>query len=330
MIPRPTAIAEADWTRATAVLADAGSVALSCHLGPDGDALGSMLALGLALRARGAEAVASWGSEPFALPKQYAFLPGLDLVVPPGRFPASPDVLVTFDAGSAERLGTLEPNAGAARCLVVVDHHASTQPFGHVNLIDPAAAASAVIAYELIGRLGLEIDRDVATCLYTGIVTDTGRFQYRNTTPVVHAIAGDLLARGVAHDEVTRVIYDTHPIGFLRLASEVLERLRYRPEANMVWSYFTQADLARHGIGIEDTDALIDLVRTADVADVAALLKESPDGRYKVSMRSKGASDVGALCESFGGGGHALAAGFTANGRDPAETIEEIVRALRR
>lgn len=322
-------IAPEVWTAAIAAIDGAPTVALSCHEGPDGDALGSMLAFGLALRARGVEVVASW-SEPFVLPRHYAFLPGLDLVVPPSEFPPAPDLAVVFDAGSFRRFGSLEPNLRAARQLVVVDHHASSERCGHVNVIDAESAASAVLVYELLGRLGARIDRDVATCLYTGIVTDTGRFQYRNTTPALHLIVADLLARGVEHDAVAREIYDTHPVGYLKLAGVALERLRLRDEASLVWTWVTLRDLQENEIQIEDIEALIDLVRSVDAADVAVLMKEQLDGRYKVSMRSKGGSNVAALCEGFGGGGHPLAAGFTSANGDRESTIDRIVAALSR
>ena len=315
------------WDDAIAAIEGARSVALACHLGPDGDALGSMLALGLALRARGTAVVASWGSEPFEAPKQYAFMPGQDLLVPPQQFPAAPELMVTFDAGSLARLGTLEPNGRAARTLVVVDHHASNDQFGAINLVDPHAAASAVLVYELLKKMNVALDADVATCLYTGLVTDTGRFQYSNTTPEVHAMAADLIAAGAPHSMITDVVYNTHPVGYLKLASRALERLAVRD--GMVWTWVTQADLDENAVAMEDIEALIDLVRTADGADVAAVLKQQDDGRYRVSMRSRGKTNVGAVCESFGGGGHALAAGFTSENGDPQATIDAIAGALR-
>jgi phosphoesterase RecJ-like protein len=318
-------IARETWDEAVAAIGAAPRIALACHLGPDGDALGSMLALTIALHARGIETVASW-SEPFGVPKQYAFLPRQELCRPPAEFPEAPELMITFDAGSIERLGTLEPNARAAKQLVVVDHHASNDHFGTTNLIDAKAAASAVLTYELLHRLGVEIDRDIATCLYTGLVTDTGRFQYRNTTEEVHRIAGDLIARGVPHDDISRTIYDTHPLGYLKLAGIALERIRVSD--GIAWTWVTQRDMDANAVGQEDIEGLIDLVRTVDSADVAAVLKEQPDGHYKVSMRSKGASNVGAVCEAFGGGGHALAAGFTSRNGDPDATISEIAAAL--
>jgi phosphoesterase RecJ-like protein len=178
----------------------------------------------------------------------------------------------------------------------------------------------------LLHRLDIEVDRDIATCLYTGLVTDTGRFQYRNTTKSVHDIAGDLIARGAPHDEISRIIYDTHPVGFLKLAARALERLEIRD--GIAWTFVTMRDMRENHVEVEDIESLIDLVRTADSADVAAVLKEQEDGRYKVSMRSKGATNIGAVCESFGGGGHALAAGFTSRNGDPSATIDEISAAI--
>lgn len=322
-------INEREWAQALAAIADVETVALACHLGPDGDALGSLLALTIALRDLGNKTVASWGSDPFAVPRHYTYLPKLDLLSPPSEVPAEPDLMITFDAGSFERLGSLEANARAARRLLVIDHHISNERFGSINLVDPDAAASAVIVFDLLRRMGVGLDADIATCLYTGIVTDTGRFQYRNTTPEVHRITAELLAAGAPHVEITETIYNTHPVGYLRLAATALEKLQVLADAGVVWTWVTTQDLERSRVGLEDIEALIDLVRTVDVADVAVVLKQQSDGRYRVSMRSKGASDVGAVASKFGGGGHALAAGFTSTDGDPSATIDEIVAALR-
>jgi phosphoesterase RecJ-like protein len=322
-------ISEGEWERALGAIRDASHIALACHLGPDGDALGSLLALTIALEEAGRQTVASWGSEPFAVPTQYAFLPRQELLQPAEAFPAAPELMITFDAGSFERLGTLETNARASGRLLVVDHHVSNEHFGTINLIDDAAAASAMIVFELLQRMRVPIDKDIATCLYTGLVTDTGRFQYRNTTPQVHQVAAELLAAGAPHDEITQTIYNTHPIGYLRVAAAALERLRFRPDDGLVWTWVTQADMTEHAVGQDEIEALIDVVRTTDVADVAVVLKEQPDGRFRVSMRSKGGSDVGRACARFGGGGHMLAAGFTSQNGDPHAIIAEIATALR-
>lgn len=315
------------WDRAREVLVRAPRVALACHLGPDGDALGSMLALALLLRRAGAEVAPSFADEPFVVPRQYSFLPGQDLLVAPREFPPDPEVLVTFDCGSADRLGSLEENAKRAGTVIVVDHHAMGAPFGDVRLVDPAAAASAVIVYDLAARMELALDRDSAACLYTGIVTDTGSFKYRNTTPEIHRIAADLLSYGIPHDDIVREVYDTHPLGFLRVAALALGRAEVTD--GVVWTWVDQDDLARAGIGLTDTEALIDWLRTADTADVACVLKQLEDGRYKVSLRSKGGTNVGAVAEALGGGGHALAAGYTSAATEPRAAVTEVLERLR-
>jgi len=323
-------IPEREWKEALAAITEAPRIALACHLGPDGDALGSLLAMTMALGGAGHETVASWGSDPFSVPPHYKYLPGLDLLSPPSSFPMAPELMITFDAGSLERLGSLEPNARAAGKLIVIDHHVSNDHFGTINLIDGEAAASAVIVFELLKRMNAKITKDIASCLYTGVVTDTGRFQYKNTTPEVHRIAAELIAAGAPHVDITQTIYNTHPVGYLRLAAAALEKLEIRDDASMVWTWVTTEDLDRAQVSLEDIEALIDLVRTADVADVAVVLKQQSDGRYRVSMRSKGAADVGSVATRFGGGGHALAAGFTTKNGDPRATIEEIASALHR
>jgi phosphoesterase RecJ-like protein len=322
-------IAPESMRAAVEAISRESEIVLACHQGPDGDALGSMQALALALRARGVKAIASWGSDPFVLPKHYAFMPGLEGLTEPSAVPAAPGLMVTFDCGSFERLGTLEPNARAARELVVVDHHVSNDSFGTINLVDPNVAASAVVVYRLLEALGAPLDHDIAVCLYTGILTDTGCFKYRNTTPEIHDIAGNLLSYGIPHDDIARIVYDTHPVGYLKLLGRALDRAEVISDAGMIWTWVTREDLESNRLDMEDTEGVIDAVRTADTAEVACVLKELRDGAYKVSMRSKGGVNVGAICEAFGGGGHAFAAGFTANGADPRATAESVADALR-
>lgn len=322
-----TTITDDVWREAVAAIETAPDVALACHVGPDGDALGSMLALGMLLRSSGKHTTLSWG-EPFIVPKHYAFLPGLELATPPGDFPAAPDLMVTFDAGSFDRLGSLEANARAAKRLLVIDHHASNSCFGSINLVDPEAAASAVIVWQLAKRLGGTFDRDTATCIWTGLVTDTGSFKYRNTTAAIHDMAAELMRFGVEHDSIAREVFDTHPFAYLKLAAIALERAELAPGAGIVWTWITQKDLEEHRLDVEDTEALIDVVRTAAEAEVACVLKEMPDGRYKVSMRSKGGVDVGRVAERMGGGGHPFAAGFTTPDGDPRASVARVAEYL--
>ena len=324
-----------DWSAALAALRGSLEVALLCHVGPDGDALGSMLGLGAALRANGSRVVASFGTstgEPFAVPSSYEFLPALDLLVKPEDFPAAPELLVTFDTGSLDRLGSLADRVAAAGTSLVVDHHTTNTRFGDINLVDTGAAATAVVVAEILDRLGLPITAEVAAPLYTGLVTDTGSFKYVATTPSVHELAARLLATGIRHDLISRAIWDTASLGYVRLLGDVCSRTQLDPTAagrlGLVWTTIQAGDLERHGLALADVEGVIDVVRTAQEAEVAAVLKGDPDSAaVRVSLRSKGLVDLGAMCVPLGGGGHRYAAGFTSYD-DLDVTLDRLREAL--
>ncbi|MFN2626911.1 MAG: bifunctional oligoribonuclease/PAP phosphatase NrnA [Mycobacteriales bacterium] len=308
-----TQIDDAAWHRAAEAIESAESIALACHVGPDGDALGSMLALGLGLRGLGKAVVASWGSEPFEVPAMYSFLPGQELLVPVAEFPPAPTLLVTFDTGSLDRLGALAPHAEKAERVVVVDHHASNTGYGDLHLVDSSAAASAVVVEELLRRLGAPLTPEIATCLYTGLTTDTGSFKFSATTPAVHELAARLLATGIAHDEISRTVWDTNRFNYLRLLGELLERTRLERPYGLVWTVVFADDLDAFGVRMDEIEGVIDVIRTTAESEVAVVFKQEPDRRWAVSMRSKGRVDVGAIAVGNGGGGHRFAAGFTSD-----------------
>jgi len=315
---------EAALARAAKAIDGAAAIALACHVGPDGDALGSMLALHHVLRAAGRHSVASFPA-PFVVAPHYRELPGLDLLTPPTEFPAVPDVMVTFDCGSVGRLGELEPAAEAARELVVIDHHASNDRYGTINVIDPQAAASGVLVRRLIAELGLPLDRDAAVCLYAALVCDTGRFQYDTTTPEVFEMARELVSFDVPVSRLSRTLFEEHRFAYLRLVGDALSRAELVPEQRFVWTAVTQADLARYGVTLEEVEGLIDIVRRTAEAEVSCVLKEEADGAVRVSLRSLGAVDVRRIAEAEGGGGHQFAAGFTST--DPIAAVVARIRA---
>jgi bifunctional oligoribonuclease and PAP phosphatase NrnA len=336
--PRPAPEFEAEWARAVKALTAATEICLACHIRPDADALGSMLAVAHALRdcLPRTTVIASFGDRPFEVPRILRFLPGASLpcaglLRPPEQVPARPQVMVTFDAASPDRLGLLEANAQAAGELIVLDHHASNPGFGTVHLVDPAAAATAVLAFELTDRLGAPLSSEIAHCLYAGLVTDTGSFKYSATTPGVHEMAARLLAAGVDPEAVAHELWDRAPFGYLGMLAAALGRaVLERGEDGrdgLVWTTVTRADRAAFGLPLDAAESVIDVVRRTDEADVAAVLKESDDGQWQVSVRSKGRTDVGRVCVALGGGGHARAAGFTACGT-AAETIMAVRRQL--
>jgi phosphoesterase RecJ-like protein len=315
--------------RAAEILSGADEVALACHVNPDADALGSMLGLSNYLRSRGTRTVCSYGNEPLDLPRWVSLLPGHDHLVPPSASPAEPAVMVTCDCASFDRLGVLGASASRAGELIWIDHHRSNEGYGTVRLVDPDASSTCEMVYRLIETMGGDFDRDVAVCLYAGLVTDTGRFQYQATTPETLRVAARLREHDFDHAALVRAMYEDNDPSFLRLLGTALGRMTEVPEASVVWTYITQADLAEAGVGPGDTDDLIDVLRTARDVDVAAVLKQQRDGRFKVSVRSRGGHDLSAVASSFGGGGHRLAAGYTSE-HGPEGTIEHLVEALRR
>jgi phosphoesterase RecJ-like protein len=325
---RPT---ESDHATAVELLTSVERPVLLAHVSPDGDALGSALAVGLALRARGADPIVTFGDDPLVVPRVLRFLPGQDLLVPVGEVPSAPEVMATFDASSIERLGLLATNARAAQALLVVDHHASYTGFGTHHLCDVAAPATAVLALALIDRLGVPLTPEIATCLYTGVITDTGSFRYSATTPAVHEIAARLMATGIEHDAIARAIYDTAPFGYLTVLGSALARAVLESDAlggaGLVWTTVPLAERRVAGLALDAVEPIIDAVRVAEEAEVCVVLKEHEDGTWRVSMRSRGRVDVAAASLSLGGGGHRYAAGFTSHD-DATTTLARVREAL--
>jgi phosphoesterase RecJ-like protein len=326
--PRP---GDRDWAAAVEAvrgLRPDGKILLVCHINPDGDALGSMLGFGLGLRRLGVHHLqATFPGRP-EVPEPFRALPGLDLLVPEEHAIADPDLLVCFDAASASRLGGLVDRLATATVSIVLDHHASNTRFGRLNLVDPSAAATSVVAEDLLHRLGVPLDREIAECFYVALATDTGSFKFDMTTPAVHELAARLLRTGISPAEISRRVFDTRPFGAVRLFGEVLGRARLEPAvaggAGLVWTYATLDDLTRHDQRPYVLEALIDSVRPAAEADVSCVVKQVAPAEWAVSMRSKGAVDVGRVAVALGGGGHRLAAGFTGRG-----TVHDVVASIR-
>lgn len=308
--------------RAAEAIASARSLALVCHHIPDGDALGSMLALADVAVAHGKEVVASWPA-PFLVAPHYDFLPGLDRVTKPSEFPSQPELMVTFDCGSLDRLQELAEPAKAAKQLIVVDHHATNDFYGTINVVDPDAAASAVVVRRLLDKLGWPLTRDAALCLYTGVVCDTGRFQYANTTPEVFALAEELAQFDLPIAHITRELFERHRLAYIKLAAAALERAEYDPDRRFVATWVTADDFAQYGVLLEETEGLIDLIRRTSEADVSCVLKETADGT-RVSLRAVSDFDVSQIALWFGGGGHKAAAGFVSD-----RPVREVLDAIR-
>ncbi|WP_028183004.1 DHH family phosphoesterase [Salinispora arenicola] len=322
---------EADWAAAVAAVravSTSGRVLLVCHVNPDGDALGSMLGFALGLRRLGVRRLQATFPGPPELPEPLRGLPGAEMLVPAAEADPDPDLLVSFDAASDSRLGELADRVTTAGTTLVLDHHASNTGFGTVKVVDARAAATAVVVDELLTRLGVPLDAEIAECLYVALSTDTGSFRFA-VTAGVHQFAARLLATGISPADISRRIFDTRPFGAVQLFAEVVGRARLEPTAadghGLVWTWATQDDLARHGQPPYVLEPLIDSVRCTAEADVSCALKQSGAGEWAVSLRSKGAVDVSRVAVALGGGGHRLAAGFVGRG-----SADEVVDAIRR
>ncbi len=304
--------------KAVADLPRDSAVLLVCHVNPDGDALGSMLAFGLGLRSLGFRRVQATFPQPFEVVEPFRFMPGLDLLVAPEAVCPAPALAVSFDAASPSRLGPLVAASAAAATWVVLDHHISNTGFGSLRLVDPNAAATAVVAARFLDALEVELDAGMATCLYVGVATDTGSFKFDVTSAEVLSLAARLVTAGARPGEVARNVFDARPFAAIQLLAAVLDRAALDRSAaggrGLVSAYATPADLDRFGQQSHVLESFMDVVRTAAEADVACLLKPIAPGEWSVSLRSKGATDVSAVAVALGGGGHRLAAGFTGAG----------------
>ncbi|HEX2054478.1 MAG TPA: bifunctional oligoribonuclease/PAP phosphatase NrnA [Actinomycetota bacterium] len=313
-------IPEEEWNRAVEALKAADEVAISCHVSPDGDAFGSMLGLGLHLQSLGCKVWMSWGSAEIVIPDNYAFLPGLEGIVQPDQVPDGVEVFVAIDCGDIRRLDLLTPKFLAARTKVNIDHHISNTNYGDINLVDAERASSAELALELIVRMGGKVTPEIATALYTGVVTDTGRFQYSNTTPQTLQAATALRDAGADHLTVAANIFESAPFDQLRILGKVLSRAKLEEGVVYSWLYLDDLD----GQGLEIAEDFIDFLKVVKEARVALLLKERPEGGWRVSLRARDNTDVSAVAQSFGGGGHTKAAGFSFRG-----SLDEAVSLVR-
>ena len=283
----------------------ANRLTVACHLKPDGDALGSMLGLALALEAMGKDVVRLCQD---TQPEAYTFLPGADRIrqIPPAQW--QPDVSVALDCESASRLGTIEPVVMAAPIVIDIDHHAGYNPFGHIQVLDPTAAATSQQVCEFIPCLDVQLTRELAVCLLAGIIFDTGAFRFSNTTPRTFSAAAALCAAGAEPDMIHRRMFDERPLSALRLLGIALRAVNTRD--GIAFSLLTREDFERAGARDSETEGIINQLMSLRDIQGAVLVYETAEGS-KVSLRSRENLDVAAVAREFGGGGHVKAAGCT-------------------
>ena len=285
------------------------SFALSTHINPDGDAIGSELGLYLFLTEIG-KSVKVFNTD--TVPNNYKFLPCWNSIEGVNAIEAyRPEVLVVLDASTLERIGkTLSKTLLPLHKLVNIDHHATAEAFGDINLIMPSASSTSEIVYKLIKCHQTPISKACALCIYTGLMFDTGCFRYSNTTSETHRIAAELIEIGeFAPDEVYRHVYEQLPVAKIRLSSEVLSTLQVTDDGKIASVYATQEMFRKTGTTADAVEGFVNQIQAIAGVEVALCVSEMNDRSAKVSLRSQGHVDVSQLAAEFEGGGHARAAG---------------------
>jgi len=290
---------------------------LTSHARPDGDAVGSALACCQILHAMGKEAQVVLRD---GVPRIYRSLPQADRVIQAdqvnGNYQAA--ILLECDSIQRTRLSGLED-----RFLISIDHHLSGRPFAHVNWIDPQAVATAEMVYRLAREAGVRISAEIATCLYTAVLTDTGSFMFQGTNQRTFALARELVQAGADPSACARNVYFGHSTAKMRLLGAALSGLQQ--EGRLAWICVTQKQMQQYQAREEDCEGLVNYVLSIQDVEVAAFFRELPDGRYRVSLRSKGGLNVAAVAEQFGGGGHECASGCAVDG--PLSAATELLLA---
>src|SRR4051812_22887498 len=299
------------------------------HENPDGDALGSLLATSLALRSLGKDVVMYLaGDAPLPAESRFLELAELRRSLPDD---AENRVLLAVDCANARRIGESDEPLARARLVVDVDHHHDNSRFGDVNLIVPDASSPAEIVRDVIRRLGVELTAEMAEALYVALVTDTGRFQYSNTTPKSLRLAAELVEAGADVHGIFRHVYETVQFTKLKLLARALDRAQLFEGGRLVVSYLLRPDFAEVGAEEPYSEGIIDYLRSVEGSEMVALIREPPrDGgpARRVSLRSSHDEvDVSAIARQVGGGGHRQAAGFSSE-REIGEIVEFLHRAF--
>jgi phosphoesterase RecJ-like protein len=299
--------------------------AVLSHVRPDGDALGSQLALALSLKQLGKD-VRVWNED--GMLEKYSFVPHAEILTKPPVTSEDFDVALALDTAIQNRLGSTLATIRSAKVWINIDHHQSNPGYGDLVYVDPAAPATGQIIFELIKNQSLPFNREIAENLYVAISTDTGSFQYPNTTSRTFEIAAELVRAGVNVGQVSQNLYENYPRRRIELLRELLATLRFEAGGRIARFSLT-LNLARQlGVLPEDNEGLIDHLRAIRGVLVAIFFEELTDGKVRVSMRSKTSEiDVSAICKLFGGGGHMLAAGARVRG-SLAEVEQKIMEAV--
>jgi phosphoesterase RecJ-like protein len=292
------------WHKAFELINKYKNFLIVSHKNPDGDSLGSEIALALALLKLNKK-IYIYNSDP--PPKRYSKFPKASLIKTEKK-DFEEDVTIIVDCAEIGRIGEIKDNVDFSKPIINIDHHIGNTKFGTVNVIKPDHSSTAEIIYQLI-KHEIQVDKEIATYLYIGILTDTGAFRYPNTTSHSLRVASELVAYGVIASQVSEFIWFTDPEARIKLLGDVLGTMHLYGKISIM--YVTKEMLKKHGAKEEDTEEFIDYGLSIKGVETAAIIKERQDGTLKVSLRSKNNVPVQELAAKYGGGGHRTASGFT-------------------
>ncbi len=314
------------------VLKESKKVIVMPHVSVDGDGLGSSLALGLALEKMGISAQI-WLEED--IPFMYSFLPGSHLVKvydgDSNAFGEGIDTVVALDTGDLPRLGKRAEVFNKAEITINIDHHNTNDEFAQYNFVNVNSSAVGEILYQLIKMMGIRFDKDIATCLYVAISTDTGGFRYSNTTSVTHQIAGDLLNSGVNVAEISQKIFDITSYEKVKLMGAAINSLELFENGKVAFITISDDDMKSTGAKEEECDGIVNIGRNIRGVEVAVMIRPRSNGEIKVNLRSNSYVDVSEIAKLYSGGGHKRAAGCTVTGSSEeikAKLLDDIRKVL--
>lgn len=260
------------------------------------------------------------------VPEIYSWLPGASEIRTDAEGPF--DLAIVCDASSPQRLGSVGKRVLEAADSVVIDHHAGNGGFGRVRIVDPHAAATGELVYSLLREMRIRFNKDIADCLLCAIVTDTGSYRFLNVTATTFQVSAALMRYGACPAAISELVFETRSKASLKLLGRALDALEVTPDGRISWSVITARDFAELGATDEDTEGIVTHVRAVRGSEIAVLFRELPEGKVRVSLRSRRDADVSVVAERFGGGGHRSAAGCTLSVPLP-EAIRSVLEALR-
>ena len=296
------------------------------HMRPDGDCIGSQVALALALRAEGKK-VTVWNQD--AIPQKYKFLNAANLFEKPKRGEKF-DCVIATDCASFERLGKVGECLGERKIFINIDHHVSNTRYADVNWISPREPSCGELIYRLIKVARWPITKPIADLLFTAISTDTGSFQYATTRPGTFHAGAELVTRGANLAQICNEVYQSYPVSRAKLLKHVYSKFRLSPDEKIAWFWLKQKDFNRTGAESDDTEGLIDHIRAIEPVVVACVFEEVEPAMTRISLRSKSdLVNVSEICKQFGGGGHPAAAGARIPGT-PLSTQRKVIAAIKK